>query len=46
MEYELPPKLDPHIPPPTTIVKYHVFPGTHYDFYEKNYRESGKMARA
>jgi hypothetical protein len=31
--------------PPTNIVKYHVFPGTHYDIYEKNYRESGKMAR-
>ena len=31
--------------PATTIVKYHVFPGTHYDIYEKNYRESGKLAR-
>jgi len=31
--------------PSTTIVKYHVFPGTHYDIYEKNYRESGTMAR-
>jgi hypothetical protein len=31
--------------PNTTIVKYHVFPGTHYDIYEKNYRESGQMAR-
>ncbi len=31
--------------PSTTIVKYHVFPGTHYDIYEKNYRESAKMAR-
>ena len=31
--------------PSTTIVKYHVFPGTHYDVYEKNYRESGKLAR-
>lgn len=31
--------------PDTTIVKYHVFPGTHYDIYEKNYRESAKMAR-
>jgi len=26
-------------------VKYHVFSGTHYDIYEKNYRESAKMAR-
>ncbi|HYL58097.1 MAG TPA: alpha/beta fold hydrolase [Candidatus Acidoferrales bacterium] len=31
--------------PSSTIVKYHVFPGTHYDIYEKNYRESGTMAR-
>jgi len=31
--------------PPTTIVKYHVFPGTHYDIYDKNYRASAKMAR-
>lgn len=31
--------------PSTTIVKYHVFPGTHYDIYDKNYRESGTMAR-
>ena len=31
--------------PRTTVVKYHVFPGTHYDIYEKNYRESAKMAR-
>ena len=29
----------------TTIVKYHIFPGTHYDIYEKNYRESAQMAR-
>ena len=28
-----------------TICKYHVFPGTHYDIYEKNYRASGTMAR-
>ena len=32
--------------PETTIVKYHVFPGTHYDVYDKNYKESAKMARA
>lgn len=31
--------------PSTTIVKYHVFPGTHYDIYEKNYRASAQMAR-
>jgi uncharacterized protein len=31
--------------PSTTIVKYHVFPGTHYDIYQKNYRASGTMAR-
>ncbi|HYA36277.1 MAG TPA: alpha/beta fold hydrolase [Candidatus Binataceae bacterium] len=30
--------------PGTTVMKYHVFPGTHYDIYEKNYRESAKMA--
>ncbi len=29
----------------TTVAKYHVFPGTHYDIYDKNYRESAKMAR-
>ena len=31
--------------PETTIVKYHVFPGTHYDIYDKNYKESANMAR-
>lgn len=31
--------------PSATTVKYHVFPGTHYDIYEKNYRESAQMAR-
>jgi uncharacterized protein len=31
--------------PPATIVKYHVFPGTHYDIYQKNYRASAKLAR-
>ncbi len=30
--------------PGTTIVKYHVFAGTHYDIYERNYRESARMA--
>ncbi|MDP6377596.1 MAG: alpha/beta fold hydrolase [Pseudomonadales bacterium] len=28
-----------------TICKYHVFPGTHYDVYEKNYKASADMAR-
>ncbi len=27
------------------ICKYHVFPGTHYDIYEKNYKASADMAR-
>jgi dienelactone hydrolase len=31
--------------PESTPVEYHVFPGTHYDIYEKNYRESARMAR-
>jgi dienelactone hydrolase len=31
--------------PDSTTVAYHVFPGTHYDIYEKNYRESARMAR-
>lgn len=31
--------------PQSTTVKYHVFPGSHYDIYEKNYLESAKMAR-
>ncbi len=31
--------------PATTTVKYHVFPGGHYDIYDKNYKTSAKMAR-
>ncbi len=31
--------------PTTTMVDYHVFPGTHYDIYDKNYRDSARMAR-
>ncbi len=31
--------------PGTTLVKYHVFAGTHYDIYQKNYRASAEMAR-
>jgi dienelactone hydrolase len=31
--------------PETTKVDYHVFPGSHYDVYEKNYRESARLAR-
>jgi dienelactone hydrolase len=31
--------------PGTTTVKYHVFPGTHYDIYSKNYKASAGMAR-
>jgi len=31
--------------PEGTQVAYHVFPGTHYDIYDKNYRESAAMAR-
>lgn len=31
--------------PRETIQKYHVFPGTHYDIYDKNYKESADMAR-
>lgn len=31
--------------PDSTTVEYHVFPGTHYDIYEKNYKESARMAR-
>lgn len=31
--------------PDSTLVAYHVFPGTHYDIYEKNYKESARMAR-
>ena len=29
-----------------TVQKYHVFPGTHYDIYNKNYKESADMALA
>lgn len=28
-----------------TVCKYHVFPGTHYDVYDKNYKASADMAR-
>jgi len=28
-----------------TTVEYHVFPGTHYDIYDKNYKEGARMAR-
>jgi dienelactone hydrolase len=31
--------------PDDTVVEYHVFPGTHYDIYDKNYKESARMAR-
>ncbi len=31
--------------PQDTVVKYHAFPGTHYDVYDKNYKESARMAR-
>ncbi len=31
--------------PEGTIVQYHVFPGTHYDIYDKNYRQSAELAR-
>lgn len=31
--------------PNNTIVEYHVFPGTHYDIYDRNYKESARMAR-
>lgn len=31
--------------PESTIVRYHVFPGTHYDVYGRNYKESAKLAR-
>ncbi|MGE0623819.1 MAG: alpha/beta hydrolase [Pseudomonadales bacterium] len=34
-----------HAIPASTTVAYHVFPGTHYDIYEKNYRESARLAR-
>ncbi len=32
--------------PSSTKVAYHVFPGSHYDIYDKNYQESAKLARA
>lgn len=28
-----------------TVCKYHVFPGSHYDIYEKNYKASADMGR-
>ncbi|GIT39794.1 MAG: hypothetical protein Ct9H300mP8_09900 [Gammaproteobacteria bacterium] len=31
--------------PPSTTSHYHVFPGGHYDIYDKNYREAAAMAR-
>lgn len=31
--------------PPGTPVGYHVFAGTHYDIYSKNYEESARLAR-
>lgn len=31
--------------PSTTRVEYHVFPGSHYDIYSKNYEASAKLAR-
>jgi uncharacterized protein len=31
--------------PPGTRVVYHVFPGTHYDIYDKNYTASAQLAR-
>lgn len=31
--------------PSTTMVEYHVSPGTHYDIYDRNYRQSAQMAR-
>jgi len=31
--------------PETTLVQYHVFEGTHYDIYRKNYEEAARMAR-
>ncbi len=32
--------------PASTLVQYHVFPGSHYDIYDRNYQESADMARA
>jgi hypothetical protein len=34
-----------HAIPSGTEVAYHVFPGTHYDIYDKNYRASAQLAR-
>ena len=31
--------------PESTVVAYHVFPGSQYDIYDKNYKESAGMAR-
>lgn len=31
--------------PAGTIVAYHVFPGTHYDIYSRNFEESARLAR-
>ncbi len=31
--------------PDSTVVEYRVLPGTHYDIYDKNYKESAKLAR-
>lgn len=31
--------------PAGTEVEYHVLPGTHYDIYDKNYRQSAQLAR-
>lgn len=33
-----------HAIPCTTVVEYHVLPGTHYDIYDKNYLQSAQMA--
>ncbi len=31
--------------PSSTTVEYHVLPGSHYDIYDKNYKESARLAR-
>jgi dienelactone hydrolase len=31
--------------PAGSTVKYHVYPGTHYDIYDRNYRASAELAR-
>jgi len=31
--------------PCTIMVEYHVLPGTHYDIYDRNYRQSAQVAR-